>query len=743
MSNVHNAVKVKWHQTKGDGNCFFHAVFGDKDSPNPYETKHADTMRKEWHNFLSQFNSLQDPKMPNKLKDQLKTIFTAFINNPEYLTNRSEQIKELADQTRERSDNAGTDVQSQQSIVNSFCENENLYQYYLGAISSNNYYVFTEEIPILASLANIKITFYRKDNHGKIYSLVYPLDKELLGQYQANLELWGTKEEAIIFHEGMHFSHAEYYTSNIQNQQYAPTREYFNANEEAMQKFHVKELSSKLFGVEISKEIFADIVINDKDGNHHVTVCRSKIIGSSIEQMHYVTPLLFLKQALGIKVLDVSIGKNYTVDNFIKYILAISDQIQGRCLTQEQYDSQKLNRQEDFFNIKVITTKRDSTKKIKYLITNEDLIEQLESHEINLSEYNVDESKRDYTTEFQRYIKYVLSGFQKMILDDYYILETTCELIAKFILTTLSQQEGVYFSTKDNMLFKEIRLYQHMKGAKLDDTVPYEVVSHKEIVDRIEGNKFKYQGNKKEPHIRIIDVKEQIVQNTVEALDIIDSLIKGIVLNVSSIESDKISLLLNKYNKYNFKINTFTYKDNSLDNYTDYEDPLTENNCNQIFHCHAAKHLYLIFNFRSLGTEKMFAPKQKGDRTGIVKVYTSNSEQLSEQYSIQKSATAIPAKEPLTQQVISHISLMLAPFSSLNSNVTLEEDVNQQGLSPIKQIFNSFCKLLKADYSSPNILDQVWYNDLERQFNIELIDKLDENLSVSGDTYRQDNLDFS
>lgn len=700
MSNVRNAVKVKWHQTKGDGNCFFHAVFGDKNSSNPYETKHADAMRKEWHNFLNQFNSLQDPTMPNQLKDQLKTIFIAFINNPEYLTNRSEQIKELADQTRERRDNAGTDVQSQQAIVNAFCKNENLYQYYLEAISSNNYYIFTEEIPILASLANIKITFYRKDNHGKMYSLVYPPDKELLGRYQANLELWGTKEEAIIFHEGIHFSHAEY-------QNHAPIREYSNANEEAIQKFHVQELSSQLFGVEISKEIFADIVINDKDGNHHVTVCRSKLIGISIEQMRHVTPLLFLKQALGIKVLDVSIGKNCTVDNFIKYILAISDQIQGRYLTQEQYDtvSQKLNRQEDFFNIKVITTKRDNTKETKYLIANEDLIEQLESHEINLLEYNVDESKRDYTTEFQRYIKYVLSGFQKMILDDYYILETTCELIAKFILTTLSQQEGVYFSTKDNMLFKEIRLYQHMKGAKLDDTVPYEVVSHKEIVDRIEGNKFKYQGNKKEPHIRIVDIKEQIVQNTLEALDIIDSLIKGIVLNVSSIESDKISLLLNKYNgennKYNFKINTFTYKDNSLDNYTDYEDPLTENNCNQIFHCHAAKHLYLIFNFRSLGIEKMFAPKQKGDRTGIVKVYPSDGEQSSEQYSIQKSVTAIPAKELLIQQAISHISLILAPFSSLNSNIVFEEDVNQQGLSPIKQIFNSFCELLKADYNSP------------------------------------------
>jgi hypothetical protein len=631
-----------------------------------------------------------------------------------------------------------------QTIADSFLEDTEVYKNYLKAINSSNYYIFFEEVPIIASLANVKVIIHYNLN-GNQKMAIEPNQELISSGYSLNKEFWGTKEEAIIFHEGLHFSHAEYYTSNIQNQHHAPIREYY-ANEEAIQKFYVKELLSKLFGVEISKEIFADIVINDKDGNHHVTVCRSKIIGSSIEQMHHVTPLLFIKQALGIKVLDISIGKNYTVDNFIKYILAISDQIQGRCLTQEKYDSQKLNMQEDFFNIKVITTKRDNTKETKYLITNETLIRQFENHDMNLSAYNVDESKRDYTTEFQRYIKYVLSSFQKMILDDYYILETTYELMAKFILTTLSQQEGVYFSTKDNMLFKEIRLYQHMKGAKLDDTVPYEVVSHKEIVDRIEENKFKYQGNKKKPHIRIVDIKEQIVQNAVEALEIIDSLLKGIGINIGNITSDKISSLLSKYNsednKYNFPINIFTYGSDILNNPASYEDELTEDNCNQIFHCHAAKHLYLIFNFRSLGTEKMFAPKQKGDRTGIFNVYTSNSEQISEQYSIQKSATAIPTKEPLKQQVISHISLMLAPFSSLNSNIVLEEDVNQQGVSPIKQIFNSFCELLKADYNSPNILDQEWCDELGSQFDIETINRLDKNLSLSGNIYEQDNLDF-
>jgi hypothetical protein len=125
MPNVHNAIEVKKCRTKGDGNCFFHAVFGDKDSSNPYETKHADAMRKEWHNFLSQFNSLQDPTMPNQLKDQLKKVFQFFLDKPQDLTNRSEQIKELVNRTKEIINKAEADVQQLKgNIVGKFLQDK-------------------------------------------------------------------------------------------------------------------------------------------------------------------------------------------------------------------------------------------------------------------------------------------------------------------------------------------------------------------------------------------------------------------------------------------------------------------------------------------------------------------------------------------------------------------------------------------------------------------------------------------
>ncbi|XGA08468.1 MAG: hypothetical protein U0X86_000705 [Wolbachia endosymbiont of Xenopsylla cheopis] len=91
-------IQVKPIFTKGDGNCFFHAAFGDKTS-GVYEAKEAAAMRGEWHKFLSQFKSLDDPKMPKSLQDQLEKVFNFFLDNPEDLTNGSKEIKKLVDKT--------------------------------------------------------------------------------------------------------------------------------------------------------------------------------------------------------------------------------------------------------------------------------------------------------------------------------------------------------------------------------------------------------------------------------------------------------------------------------------------------------------------------------------------------------------------------------------------------------------------------------------------------------------------
>ncbi|WCR55964.1 hypothetical protein [Rickettsia asembonensis] len=800
---------IRKFRTAGDGNCFFHAVFGNKDGTALYEAKNANSMREEWHNFLSQYESIEDQQMPMLLKEQLKKIFQFFLNNPDDLTGRSEQIKKLADKTNNDIKQAEKDVKqlkddivakfsqdsdfrdkiyeiintarkeknesvptldelkndknkllnevsghlqecalefnqnlskaeydkkyNTQIIADSFLKDREVYKNYLEAIGKNEYYVFFEEIVILASLADIEITvYYNRD--GQNLKQDFVPNKELLGDYPIKTDIWGEKKNAVIFHEGVHFLYGEeYYTPNPQKQYHVFTLESFtDTNEEAVQKCHIKEFLGKLFGINISNETFAEMMIHNNDGNQKVTVHRSGIISSSVEQARHITPLMFIKTALKAQTQD-TFSKNYLVGNFIDYILAMSNRVQGVCLTQEQYDAyhQQNDPKKVCFNIKVTTIKRDNTKIAKYLIPNE-------SEEYKkLPEYNSDETRKDYTMLFRHYVKYVLSGLQKMLLDSHYTLETTCELMAKFILTVFNQEREKYFSTIDNILFKEIRLYKYAREAKIASNA-YDSISHKEIIDRVR-EKEKYLGENKSPYIRIIDIKEMMIQNAVKALMIIDLLTKkNIMLHWD--ESDVI--LFESYNKdYNFKIDTLTHDDDTLANYTNYEDALTRDNYSGVFHYHAAKHLYQIFDFRSLGNEKMFALKQSKDGTRVVKVYPSDNKQLIEQYSIQSSTTAeltTESKELLTQQAISHSFLILSLFSSLSSHIPFEED----DMSPIGQIFSSFCQLLMADYSLPNTLNQEWYNGLQVQFNTEVINRLSENLDLSGGLYEQDDLNF-
>lgn len=77
--------KVVKCSTTGDGNCFFHEVFGDN-SYGPYRAERAQDMRMEWHKFLSQFTSLDDHNMPDSLRSQLEKVFNMFLNKPGDLT---------------------------------------------------------------------------------------------------------------------------------------------------------------------------------------------------------------------------------------------------------------------------------------------------------------------------------------------------------------------------------------------------------------------------------------------------------------------------------------------------------------------------------------------------------------------------------------------------------------------------------------------------------------------------------
>ncbi|WP_250296079.1 Ulp1 family isopeptidase [Wolbachia endosymbiont of Oedothorax gibbosus] len=240
--------KIVQYNTTGDGNCFFHAVFGDNSS-GQYKTEKAQDMRMEWHKFLSQFNSLNDPRMPELLKGQMQKVFGAFLENPNHLIGMSDSIKDLVQHTNRRVEKIKKktnklikklcclttlkenevigDLRSisasnlniserkydrnynSDTAANSFLNGKSIYRSYLEAISSQSYHVFIEEISILASLANIEIDVYYKNNGNDVNTLFLPNAGMINEGYQQNNELWGNKEQETVYLAPGHYERAE------------------------------------------------------------------------------------------------------------------------------------------------------------------------------------------------------------------------------------------------------------------------------------------------------------------------------------------------------------------------------------------------------------------------------------------------------------------------------------------------------------------------------------------------------
>ncbi|WP_353278211.1 OTU domain-containing protein [Wolbachia endosymbiont (group B) of Longitarsus flavicornis] len=238
--------KVVRCYTVGDGNCFFHAVFGaKKGDSSKYRAEKAQEMRLEWHKFLSQFNSLDDERMPPALRAELRTVFNMFLDRPRDLTDKYKEIEKLAEHTKKKIKKVEKKVEklikkllstglpenevssnlrelavnnlistkrydknySSESVTNSFLNGKSIYRSYLEAISSQNYFIFIEEIPILASLANIEIHLHPHISHNQG---IFKPNPEMINEgYQRNNELWGNKKQETIYLKPGHYERAK------------------------------------------------------------------------------------------------------------------------------------------------------------------------------------------------------------------------------------------------------------------------------------------------------------------------------------------------------------------------------------------------------------------------------------------------------------------------------------------------------------------------------------------------------
>ncbi len=285
---------VKKHNTVGDGNCLLHSIFGTNNF-GAYKTDKAQEMREEWHKFLSQFESLGDPRMPEALKDQLKTFFQSLLNNPDELNNRPELrrscqeiikkvgqvledsrkkiedlknaiagkfsvdnefqkqlyevMKNIIEERNARSPNnkkefyeidtfirnknklleyIGEDVErcasifdpsitkerykneyitNTDSVMETFFNDKGFYDAYRNSISQQGYFIFRDEIPMLASLANIEIEVFSQNNTRS--EIIKPNPEMINKGYERNQQLWGNKKQETIYLGANHYSRAE------------------------------------------------------------------------------------------------------------------------------------------------------------------------------------------------------------------------------------------------------------------------------------------------------------------------------------------------------------------------------------------------------------------------------------------------------------------------------------------------------------------------------------------------------
>lgn len=535
-------------------------------------------------------------------------------------------------------------------------------------------------------------------------------------------------------------------TTTSASKQHSATKSSYGSdiNEGLNIKCRIDDLLSKLFGIEISDNKYANITINDKDGSSQITVCRPQIIGQSVEQMHNVTSYMVISKALKSQIKDVLTGKAYILNNFRDYILAISKQIQGVCLTQDEYNDVKkilLKDDKEFYNLSIVS-KNNPPDITRYLTTNKNIIEKLhnlnqeEIQESSLRNYNENTSKEDYIIQIQRYIKCVVNSPMQTILDSL----DACKLTAKFI-ASIFDPEG-YLVEKNNVLFKKILLYRCVWQARDAYDQSVKTLSNKDTFEDISNTeREKIIGKTKGPYIRIIDDKKAIVERSVQALDIIEQLINH---SLYQNNNDKTNNLLSEYNdNYNRDIRELIDEhDKSEPKFAlqDYNQDLSHANLYEVFHYHAAKALYFICDFQSLGQgdSVLVSTEEEVEQTEVVRVHPSATGKGIAQYYIIDKPDIQPKK--LITQVISHISILLSPFASLRSHDLLTNDKEQ--LSPIQKIFSAFCELLKADYNSSDVLDQEWSDDLEYQFDTKIINGL-KGIDLVGNDVQQYDLDFS
>ncbi|MDR0772837.1 MAG: hypothetical protein LBE46_00630 [Wolbachia pipientis] len=269
---------------------------------------------------------------------------------------------------------------------------------------------------------------------------------------------------------------------------------------------------------------------------------------------------------------------------------------------------------------------------------------------------------------------------------------------------------------------EEIRLYKSKEVEQQNRKVSlqaqkqqkvFEVRSHAEITEEISHSPDRKE--KYDLRIRIVDNEGIRVKNTAETLRVLNRLISHRT-HGCTYEGTKQNL--DEYNnKYNLEI-----KMKDL-NQQGYNNKISIENLDNIFHHHVAKHLYVVFDLKPLEA-RVLAPRQRGEENTI-EVYPSSTGEEVKRYSVQEGneyrelqfnaakgynnrtifrskMTSEEIKEALCRKIVSHIIICLIPFQSIKMEPNPRDDA-QTGM---EKVLYSFVDLVQKDYQNVGSKDK-------------------------------------
>jgi len=376
---------------------------------------------------------------------------------------------------------------------------------------------------------------------------------------------------------------------------------------------------------DVSSNVLVDVELGKADDHQLIILGRPPVLGSSTKQMRHVTPYSFVEHVIKSRINNAD-SKTVMLKDLAEPIKLFTYSQKGICLLESQYQKFKdsiKSTTDDFFYIKMATARN-----IYYFIDQAEIPLEWKTTTI-LNSIDKENAKSSYVPKLQKFVNYAINHLQEAIQDENTI-GIACEALARFILTLFNQKLYTAFPEEGNTLPYEIRLYKSEQDAKAPKGKEWVALTHAEIETKSRNATEYMQLSKK---LRIVNNEGSTVTKTIKSLGAIEEIIEQYNALLST------DAAIKEYNtKYNSILKILSIPVFPKTEYDKYNKTLTKSNITSLCHYHIAKHLYFVFDFKSL-EEKVFVPTKSSDTGVKITIYPSADGDRTATYCIKDGAT--------------------------------------------------------------------------------------------------------